>query len=828
MLKIFVFGIFLCASFVGVAQTNTLNSGDWNDNSVWSTGAQPLAAATVNVNHPLNINPAGTGLSPTGIWTFNSNATDQPGGTAYTFNPNAGTNTITIASGATVTFEGGTAGTPNQFNSGTIDIYGTLILGYTDLNNSGNLNVNIKPGGTLIIIGDLINKNNSGTFTVDGALIVYGNFNNTTGSVTVGGTGSIDTTGTLTSTGGSTIFGTNNDCNTGPCSGTTLNCTFANAISPANKTICSGTTAGTLTANSTGTTPTYQWLSSTDNITYSNASGTSTNSTYITPTLTTTTWYKVRKTVSGCSSISAAHKVTVLSGGGWLGTTNNWGTASNWCSNSVPTSSTDVVISNASGIANMPTIASGTTANCRNLTIANTFPTSSVTLAAAADASLNIFGDFTNNGSFTDNTTSSAAGVKFVGTSAQTIAGSTANVFKNLTINNTSGATPAINVTTNNITVQSNLTMTAGNVNLNGYTLNLGTAAVSAGTLSYTAGRFYSGNIQRWFATAAVTVGTAGGLFPIGTTTDYRPIYFGNGGLSAGGTIKVNHTASTGSTAITPFTDNGGSVSIRSNSFWTVTTANGIGTGTHNVRTEGTGFGTVGDVSHLRISRVSSISPGTDGAHAGTTTNPQVNRTGLTTANLSNSFYWGSINPVLTPLPIDLLFFIGRYENGVNILKWRTAMETNFLKFEIERSSNGRDFYRIGEVYGLGGDTKEARDYSFIDENPLSEKNYYRLKSIDLDETFEYKKPVIMVSSDNFKTIVVFPNPTENHLINVLSNFEPSASDKILIIDNLGQTRGEYRPQSIESQISLALGNGTYLLRYISNDNVYTVRFVVK
>lgn len=86
-----------------------------------------------------------------------------------------------------------------------------------------------------------------------------------------------------------------------------------------------------------------------------------------------------------------------------------------------------------------------------------------------------------------------------------------------------------------------------------------------------------------------------------------------------------------------------------------------------------------------------------------------------------------------------------------------------------------------------------------------------------------------MVSSDNFKTIVIYPNPidNQNQLLSVLSNFEPSSSDKILIIDNLGQTKGEYKPQSIESQISLSLGKGTYLFRYITSDNVYTVRFVV-
>lgn len=830
---VFAIACFCSASTTAFAQTNTVTSGDWTDGSVWSGGTQPAASATVNVNHPLTIN---TNLSPTGVWTFNSNTTDQPGGTAYTFNPTAGTNTITIASGATVTFEGGSSGTPNQFNSGTIDIYGTLILGYTDLNNSGNLNVNIRAGGTLIVYGNLTNKNNSGTFAVNGALIVYGDFNNSTGSVTVSGSGTIDTTGKIFSNGGSTVFGTTNDCNQGPCSGTALLCSHLNYISnPANttnKTICSGLTAGTITANGTGTSPTYQWISSTDGTTYSNASGTSTNQSYVTPTLTQDTWYKVRKTVSGCTSTSAALKVTVLTGGGWIGTTNNWGTASNWCNNTVPTSSTDVVISNATGIANMPTIASGTSAVCRNLTINNTFPGSAVTLASAADASLSIFGNFTNNGSFTDNSTSASAGVKFVGTSAQTISGTTANVFTNLTINNTSGVVPAVNITTNNINVQSNLTMTAGTVNLNGFTATLGTSTSSTGTLSYSTGtRFYGGNIQRWYPTTAVAVGS--GLFPIGSSSDYRPIYFGSSSaLTSGGTIKVSHTASTGTTSITPFTDNGGSVSIRSNSFWTVTTANGI-SGTHNMRTEGTGFGTVGDVAHLRMTLASAISPGTDGAHAGSLTNPQVNRTGVTTANLSNNFYWGSINPVITPLPVELLFFIGTNpENGSIKLDWATAQEKDFLKFEIERSPNGKEFSKIGEVNGFGQNTKERNDYSFIDSNPLMGKNYYRLRRVDIDGFFEFSNVVYLhidpsEISKNFNTVVIFPNPVDEQLIHVRTNFEPTITDKIIIIDNLGQIKKEYAPASLESEIPLNLNEGSYLMRYITSNRTYTLRFVI-
>lgn len=814
-------------SFFCIAQ-NTVTSGNWNDPTVWSGGAVPAASGTVNVNNPLTIN---TSLSPTGIWTFNSNATDQPGGTAYTFDPAAGTNTITISAGKTVTFEGGTSGTPNAFNSGTINIYGTLILGYTDFNNSANLNVTVESGGTLIINGDLTYKNNSGSFIINGNLIVYGDFIVQTGSVVVAGSGTIYTTGILTSNGGSAIFGYPNDCTVGPCSGTTLSCTFTNTVSPTSKTICSGSTAGTLTATTNGTTPTYQWKSSTDNITYANASGTSTNSTYVTPVLTQTTWYTVQITASSCTSTSAAVMVTVLAGGGWLGTTNDWGTASNWCSNSVPTSATDVVISNASGIANMPTINVGTAALSNSLTISNTFPASSLTIAASGTASLSISGNFTNNGTFTDNSTASTVGVKFVGSVAQTIAGTTANVFNNLTIANSSGATPAINITTNNVIVNSNLTMTSGVINLSGFTITLGMAAGSTGTLAYTSGtRFYGGNIERWFPTATVGIGTVAGHFPIGTSADYRPVFLGNAGLTAGGTIKVRHSSTAGSTAVSPtFTDNGGTVTIRSNSFWTVTTANSISGGTHSLSMEGTGFGTVNSLSDLRITLVNTLAPGSDGSHAsGTLSNPQVNRTGLTTVNLSNSFYWGSINSTATPLPVSLISFNGqRIMKQIN-LNWSTASELNFDYFDVERSSNAKLFTSIGKITGQG--TSNVRnDYSLTDEKPIIGKNYYRLKSVDFDGYTEYFD-VVSVDFTADKLFFISPNPSDGASLGFTLNFVPDGNASIIVYDNLSNIVGLYTPSNHSQNITFpnSLKSGLYYAKIIAGDFVRVERFVVR
>ncbi|MBK8705164.1 MAG: hypothetical protein IPN33_17415 [Saprospiraceae bacterium] len=84
---------------------------------------------------------------------------------------------------------------------------------------------------------------------------------------------------------------------------------------PLGATICDGGTH-TMNITVTGGTPpvSYQWQSSSDNVTFTNISG-ATNTSYTTPTLTNTTYYRVQVTSSGggCSAVtSAVATVTVV------------------------------------------------------------------------------------------------------------------------------------------------------------------------------------------------------------------------------------------------------------------------------------------------------------------------------------------------------------------------------------------------------------------------------------------------------------------------------------------------------------------------------------
>lgn len=121
--------------------------------------------------------------------------------------------------------------------------------------------------------------------------------------------------------------------------------------------------------------------------------------------------------------------VWTTGGGTWTGTTSSdWNTASNWCGG-IPTSTTDVYIPPTSAsVLNQPVIGTAG-AICKDLTIA-----SGATLTINESGLLNIKGNWSNNGTFTPNTGS----VSFTGSSAaQTIGGTAATTFYNLTINNT-------------------------------------------------------------------------------------------------------------------------------------------------------------------------------------------------------------------------------------------------------------------------------------------------------------------------------------------------------------------------------------------------------
>ena len=110
-------------------------------------------------------------------------------------------------------------------------------------------------------------------------------------------------------------------------------------------------------------------------------------------------------------------------------------------------------------------------------------------------------------------------------------------------------------------------------------------------------------------------------------------------------------------------------------------------------------------------------------------------------------------------LPVELIQFTGKWRSGIVELFWTTGSELDNDYFEIQRSSNGTDFYSIGKVNG-SGTVNSHTEYSFLDRVPLVSRNYYRLRQVDFDGTFKLHH---IISVDNLAVEEAnwhaYPNP---------------------------------------------------------------------
>ncbi|MBI4947334.1 MAG: right-handed parallel beta-helix repeat-containing protein [Bacteroidetes bacterium] len=154
----------------------------------------------------------------------------------------------------------------------------------------------------------------------------------------------------------------------------------------------------------------------------------------------------------------------------WSGAVSTvWSNASNWCG-SVPTSAIDVNI--PGGAPRYPTLTADATV--KNLTIETG---GSLTCGAQT---VNIYGNFTNNGTFTAGTGT----VNFTGTATpQTVNNGASGSFNNFTVNKTSGS---VVLQTNNADINGNLTITAGTLDANN--LNITVAGNWTNNATFTAG----------------------------------------------------------------------------------------------------------------------------------------------------------------------------------------------------------------------------------------------------------------------------------------------------------------------------------------------------
>ncbi len=130
---------------------------------------------------------------------------------------------------------------------------------------------------------------------------------------------------------------------------------------------------------------------------------------------------------------------------------------------------------------------------------------------------------------------------------------------------------------------------------------------------------------------------------------------------------------------------------------------------------------------------------------------------------------------IAAALPVRLSSFGAKPVGESVAISWTTANEQGSAYFDVERSTDAREFSAIGRV-AAAGDAQTSRNYGLLDEYPLSGTSYYRLKQVDLDGKTAYSKIVSVVMDNLSPALELLGNPTENQVIRVAVRNLPNAT----------------------------------------------------
>ncbi|HEY5968511.1 MAG TPA: T9SS type A sorting domain-containing protein [Chitinophagaceae bacterium] len=181
-------------------------------------------------------------------------------------------------------------------------------------------------------------------------------------------------------------------------------------------------------------------------------------------------------------------------------------------------------------------------------------------------------------------------------------------------------------------------------------------------------------------------------------------------------------------------------------------------------------------------------------------------------------------------LPIELLSFNGKLQSENVKLNWLSAFEQNSKGFEIEKSLDGINFRKIGFAVGAGN-SNTIRSYSFTDPQRAVEFNYYRLKLVDIDNTFDYSEVVLVKNAFGKQDVYLAGNPITNN-INIQFAKIPNGKVAVSIYDMKGSkiyeaTYNNYAQTSLQiNTANKLLAHGVYSVKVETGGKIYNVKAI--
>lgn len=400
------------------------------------------------------------------------------------------------------------------------------------------------------------------------------------------------------------------------------------------------------------------------------------------------------------------------------------------------------------------------------ITVDNNLTISSGDLdVSASNYALNVGGNWLNSGG---TFTSRSGTVTLNGLGAQSVTTNGSN-FYNLSISNSS----VLGISLNDDATASNSIAFSDGVVATGVNILSITNTSAASISGYSSSSFVYGNLRRYIASNTSTY-----AFPVGdgyNSSDYQLAEVVNGNMT-GVTYITGSFGALNNHNNADMTASDGSMtylSVANDGVWALTPNAQPGGGSYDIRLYITNFGSqFSDNEFGPLKRDEASTTAADWSDGGGSLNAPNGlgrlvshgygfRSGLTSFS---EFGMGRASTTGNPLPIQLVSFTATPDDQVVHLNWVTEVEIENDYFTIERSTDGVNYIKIGDVDGAGN-SSVTHEYSLIDANPENGEIYYRLRQTDFNGEYTYS-PLVSATVNGRKpqtVITVYPNPVSHH-----------------------------------------------------------------
>jgi len=132
------------------------------------------------------------------------------------------------------------------------------------------------------------------------------------------------------------------------------------------------------------------------------------------------------------------------------------------------------------------------------------------------------------------------------------------------------------------------------------------------------------------------------------------------------------------------------------------------------------------------------------------------------------SEFW--IHTGSVPLPVDIKHFTANHCLQNACLQWTVGEEKNVSHYEVEKSTDGVHFERIGNVPAVQQST-----YAWEDTRPYAGRNFYRLKVLDIDSKYKYSSIQSLDFAEGEWNVQILPTYSESGQYALNSNKDISS-----------------------------------------------------